>query len=334
MRGGSNVVFGVDWAELRQACILLLLCGLGPSMSDVSLVRSLLKRLSSKTAPRHPEDAIEHDTLATLYQPVIVLQSGAIDGHEALVRGRKKSGMETPQALLDAAQSAQMQMEFELACVDRALKNWGSPPGAGRLYLNLSAPMLANLSEPSRFKRLEGLFFSHRVSCSRVVVEVTQHRKLKEIGALERSTAALQALGCAIALDDVKASRRSLDLWLHLKPSIIKLDRRITQGLQQDPDKARVLRTLSNLAFKTGASLVAKAVESAEDLRIVRDAGVHLAQGHFLGFPAPAVVDTLNLRARNVLAEKWTPPEPPSRSGDLTSANSGLQKLVGMRWFD
>ncbi len=303
-------------------------------MSDVSLVQRLLKRWPAKMPPHPLQAVLEQGALETLYQPIIALQSGAIDGHEALVRGQKDSDMETPQALLDAAQLAQMQMELELAWMGRALQSWGYPHTAGRIYLNLSAHTLVALSEPKAFKRLEGLFLVHRVPAKRVVVEVTQHRKLKEFNALERCTTALQALGCAIALDDVKASRRSLDLWLRLKPSVVKLDSRMTQDLQNDPDKAKVLRTLSNLAFKTGASLVAKAVEDAEDLRIVRDAGVHLAQGHFLGFPAPAAVDTLNLRARNVLAEKWTPPEPPSRPGDLTATDSGLQKLVGMRWFD
>ena len=303
-------------------------------MSEVSLVQRLLKRWPAKTPPHPLQVVLEQGALETLYQPIIALQSGAIDGHEALVRGQKDSDMETPQALLDAAQLAHMQMELELACMGRALQSWGYPHTAGRIYLNLSAHTLVALSEPKSFKRLEGLFLAYRVPAKRVVVEVTQHRKIKDIAALERCTTALQALGCAIALDDVKASRRSLDLWLRLKPAVVKLDSRMTQDLQNDPDKAKVLRTLSNLAFKTGASLVAKAVEDAEDLRIVRDAGVHLAQGHFLGFPAPAAVDTLNLRARNVLAEKWTPPEPPSRPGDLTAADSGLQKLVGMRWFD
>jgi EAL domain-containing protein (putative c-di-GMP-specific phosphodiesterase class I) len=303
-------------------------------MSDVSLVHRLLQRWPAKTPPHPLQTVLEQGALDTLYQPIIALQSGAIDGHEALVRGQKDSDMDTPQALLDAAQLAQMQTELELACVGRALQGWGYPHTGGRLYLNLSAHTLVALSEPKPFQRLEGLFLAHRVPCKRVVVEVTQHRKLKEIAALERCTTALQALGCAIALDDVKASQRSLDLWLRLKPSVVKLDSRMTTDLQQDPAKAKVLRTLSSLAFKTGASLVAKAVEDAEDLRIVRDAGVHLAQGHFLGFPAPAAVDTLNLRARNVLAEKWSPPEPPSQPGELVAADSGLQNLVGMRWFD
>jgi EAL domain-containing protein (putative c-di-GMP-specific phosphodiesterase class I) len=303
-------------------------------MPEKSLAQRLLKRWPVKK-PLLPQKAVlDASTMEMLYQPIISLQSGAIEGHEAIVRGAKDSETETPQTGLDSAEAAQLHIEMELACAGRALQGWGGPQTEGRLYINVSAQTLAALSEPKPFQRLEGLLLAHRIPGKKVVIEVSRHRKLKDLSALERTITALQGLGCTIALDDVKASQRSLDLWLRLKPSVVKLDSRMTLGLQEDPVKAKVLRTLSNLAFKTGASLVAKAVEDADELRIVRDAGVHLAQGNFLGFPAPAVVDTLNLRARNVLAEKWSPPEPTSQPGDLGAPNSGLQRLVGMRWFD
>ena len=298
------------------------------------LIQRLIPRWPAKAVPHPLQAVLEQGALQLLYQPVTALQSGAIDGHEALVQPLQDPAADPPQALLDPAHLVQLQLELELAGAGRALQGWGYPHTAGRLYLSFSAATLVALSEPKAFQRLEGLFIVHRVPAKRVVVQITQHRKLQGLSALERCTTALQALGCAIALDDVKASQRSLDLWLRLKPALVKMDSRMTMDLQQDPAKAKVLRTLSNLAFKTGASLVAKAVLDAEDLRMVRDAGVHLAQGQFLGFPAPAPVDTLNLRARNVLAEKWSPPEPPSQPGELVAADSGLQNLVGMRWFD
>lgn len=304
-------------------------------MSDAPpLLHRLLKRWPAKTPPHPIQALLDQGRLDVLYQPIISVQSGAIEGHEALMRDPKDSALESPQALLDAAQLAQLHTELELACVDSALQGWGYPHAAGRIYLSLRADTLVALSEPKALQRLEGLFLKNQVPYKRAVVTITQHRKLKDLAALERCTTALQGLGCAIALDDVKASQRSLDLWLRLKPAIVKLDSRITTDMQQDPLKVKVLRKLANLGFKTGASLVAKAVEDAADLRIVRDAGIQMAQGHFLGFPAPATVDTLNLRARNVLAEKWSPPEPPSQPGELAAADSGLQNLVGLRWFD
>lgn len=298
------------------------------------LIQRLLKRWPAKNPPHPIQVLLDDGKLEALYQPIITLQSGAIDGHEALVRGQKDSETDSPQALLDTAQTALLHIELELACVDRAMQGWGYPHTAGRIYLSLSADTLIAFSEPKALQRLEGLFLKNQVPYKRAVVEITQHRKLKDLAALERTTTALQALGCTIALDDVKASQRSLDLWLRLKPAIVKLDSRMTTDLQQDPLKIKVLRKLANLSFKTGASLVAKAVEDAADLRIVRDAGIQMAQGHFLGFPAPAAVDTLNLRARNVLAEKWSPLEPTSQPGELLAPDSGLQNLVGMRWFD
>lgn len=300
------------------------------------LIQRLLKRWPTQSAPHPLQVLLEQGKVETVYQPIISVKSGAIEGHEATARHPKPGeGDAASSALLPPEQLAELEVEYELACVDSALQNWGYPHSAGRLYMSLSARALVALDEADSVQRLQELFLANQVSYKRIVIQVTQHRKLDKVAALERSTTALQALGCHIALDDVKASQRSLDLWLRLKPAIVKMDSRMSSELQQDPAKAKVLRTLSNLAFKTGATLVAKAVDSPEDLRIVRDAGVHLAQGNFLGFAAPAVVDTLNLRARSVLAEIWSAPEPTAPLGEAMMSDSGLMGLrAGQQWFD
>jgi EAL domain-containing protein (putative c-di-GMP-specific phosphodiesterase class I) len=300
------------------------------------LIQRFLKRWPTETAPHPLQVLLEQGKVETQYQPIISLQSGAIEGHQATARHSKPTeGDVASTVLLPPEQLAELEVEYELLCIDSALQAWGYPHSAGRLYMSLSARTLVALDEAQAVQRLQELFLANQVSYKRIVIQVTQHRKLEKVAALERSTTALQALGCHIALDDVKASQRSLDLWLRLKPAMVKMDSRMSTDLQQDPAKAKVLRTLSNLAFKTGATLVAKAVDSPEDLRIVRDAGVHLAQGNFLGFAAPAVVDTLNLRARSVLAETWTPPAPPAPPGEAMMADSGLMGLrAGQQWFD
>lgn len=299
------------------------------------LIQRLLKRLPSQTTPHPLQVLLEQGKVDTLYQPIISLQSGNIEGHEASARHPKPEGDAASAALLPPEQLAELAVEYELACVDSALQGWGYPHSAGRIYLSLNARTLVALDEAGAVERLQELFLANQVPYKRIVIGITHHRKLDKVAALERAATALQALGCHIALDDVKASQRSLDLWLRLKPAVVKMDSRMNTELQQDPAKAKVLRTLSNLAFKTGATLVAKAVDSAEDLRIVRDAGVHLAQGNFLGFAAPTVVDTLNLRARSVLAETWAPPEPPAPLGEAMMSDSGLMGLrAGQQWFD
>jgi EAL domain-containing protein (putative c-di-GMP-specific phosphodiesterase class I) len=305
-------------------------------MPAAPLIQRLLKRWPVETPPHPLQVLLEQGKVEMLYQPVISLQTGAIDGHEAVPRNAKPGeGDAASTALLPPAQLAELEVEYELACLDSALQGWGYPYSAGRIYVSLSARTLVALDEADAVQRLQELFLTNQVPYKRIVIEITNHRKVDKVAALERAAIALQRMGCTMALDDIKASQRSLDLWLRLKPAVVKMDSRMTTDLPQDPAKAKVLRTLSNLAFKTGANLVAKALGSAEDLRIVRDAGVHLAQGNFLGFAAPAVVDTLNLRARSVLAETWTPPEPTAPLGELVMADSGLMGLrAGQQWFD
>ena len=49
-----------------------------------------------------------------------------------------------------------------------------------------------------------------------------------------------------------------------------------------------MIRAMVDYAIATGAQLCAEGVETAEERRVLSDAGVHLAQGHLFGGPRPA----------------------------------------------
>jgi EAL domain-containing protein (putative c-di-GMP-specific phosphodiesterase class I) len=65
--------------------------------------------------------------------------------------------------------------------------------------------------------------------------------------------------------------------------------------------KQRALHALVGLTQKYGSRLMAKNIETPNDLMAIRQAGVQLGQGYFLGSPDATPVEELNLRARTAL---------------------------------
>ena len=72
-----------------------------------------------------------------------------------------------------------------------------------------------------------------------------------------------------------------------LQPQIMKIDKRMVQGLADDADLRRALNRLLMVAEVLGAEVVAEGIETAADHAVLLDLGVRLGQGYLFGVPEP-----------------------------------------------
>jgi EAL domain-containing protein (putative c-di-GMP-specific phosphodiesterase class I) len=72
-----------------------------------------------------------------------------------------------------------------------------------------------------------------------------------------------------------------------VQPSYLKLDRSLVSGIDDDDDRAALDSALVGYAEHVGSLLVAEGIENIAELRTLLDLGVPLAQGFYLGRPAP-----------------------------------------------
>lgn len=269
--------------------------------------RFLAKLLPTAAEPVRSElmDLVQRCALTSVFQPVINLSTGKINGHEALVRGPRQSPLHHPKHMLQAAQAEANPADFELACLHTALTQWISTPRADMLYLNLSAASLVALTEGGTHCALLRALRAYQVDGQHITFEITQHSKFEPLDALKTAVGTLRSQGIMVALDDLKGSPSGITMWSELLPGIIKLAPSVTAGVAHDDQKARTLHALAHRARKWGCTLVAKGVECAEDLEALREFGIQFAQGYFLGSPDTTPINTLNYRARDVLAAGW-----------------------------
>ena len=110
--------------------------------------------------------------------------------------------------------------------------------------------------------------------------------------ALISSLEALKGMGCRIAVDDVGAGFSGLTRILETQPNIIKLDRSLISGIDQDHIRAALLTTTLGFAAAADCAVIAEGVETAEELRSLAELGVRYAQGYALARPAPFPLPT------------------------------------------
>ncbi|HST39724.1 MAG TPA: EAL domain-containing protein [Conexibacter sp.] len=220
------------------------------------------------------DEIIRHDRITPVFQPILDLDSGVLLGFEALARGPAGSPLQRPDALFRAAREQDRLAELDNACQRAAVR---TADGHG-----IEAPLTLFVNaEPDStgFGPLPPI--GHGV---RGIVELTERTLTSRLPELLPAVQRARADGWGIALDDVGADTRSLALMPVLRPDVIKLDLRLVQE-QPTPEIAAIAGAVGAQAERTGATVLAEGIETAEQAQYARALGATVGQGYHLGRP-------------------------------------------------
>jgi EAL domain-containing protein (putative c-di-GMP-specific phosphodiesterase class I) len=244
---------------------------------------------------------LERKALTTVFQPMVDLRSGSVMGHEALIRVPRSLGEMTYEDLIKAAKEQQCQKEFELGCMEVAIERWLVDRPGGQLFVNFSARTLVELQEGEGIDTLLQVLRKHRLQPKRMGLDITGYTRVANILALVDALKPLRAAGMSVALDDFKVTEAGLRVWTKVLPTIVKMAARWTEKIDSNAENSAMVASLVRQAQNHECLLLAKSVEVETELRALRGLGVDLAQGFFLGSPAPDPITSLNVRARTAL---------------------------------
>jgi EAL domain-containing protein (putative c-di-GMP-specific phosphodiesterase class I) len=240
-------------------------------------------------------------SLRSVFQPMVELSNGAVYGHEAFVRAPRSLGDLSYDHLLGAAKEQSCQTQLELACLDYAIEHWLVHRHKGLLFANISAQTLVQLHASTTVDTLLAVLRKHKIQPKRMGLDISGYTRISKPDLLVDALRPLRAAGMQIALDDFKASESSMQVWAIVQPNVVKMAPRWTRNIEKDPENARLVTSLVRLSKSNKSMLLAKSVESESELRVIRELGVNLAQGYFLGSPSLDLVTSLNQRASAVL---------------------------------
>ena len=238
------------------------------------------------------------------FQPLGNLTDGSILGHEALVRGPQGHPLAAPDALFARAREQELSLELEIHCVKLALQAWADQGMRGSLWVNLSANSLSAMTLHPQGQGMLDVIKTLSIATDRLVVELTEHERVNDMGQLLRATAVLRKYGTRLALDDFGDGRSSLRLWSELKPDFVKIDKYFANGIESSADKVQTITALKRIADTFDTKMVAEGMETSQALRVVRDLGVDYAQGYLLGRPQAQLVQTLPAVVQLVIASR------------------------------
>jgi diguanylate cyclase (GGDEF)-like protein/PAS domain S-box-containing protein len=227
----------------------------------------------------------------TYYQPIVSLDTGAVVGHEALVRWNHPTrGLLAPVDFIAVAEDSGLIVDIghqslEQVCATLA----GRGDILGPISVNKSP---VQLTRPGWRQSFLDTVRRHGVDPVRLVIEVTETAVLSVIEETRHDLRRLRELGVGIHVDDFGTGYSSISLLRDLPVTGLKLDASFTAHLTDGSadDTALVLSAgLAGLADGLHLTSIAEGVETLEQARILRSQGWTHGQGYLFGRPAPTI---------------------------------------------
>jgi diguanylate cyclase (GGDEF)-like protein/PAS domain S-box-containing protein len=235
--------------------------------------------------------AADRGELDLLFQPVVGLRDEQPVGVEALLRWRHPQlGTILPAELLPIARAVGIAAELDEWVLDAACRHlsaWSTVDEGFWLSVNVAPRELLTARFPDR---VASTLKRYGLDPERLVVEVAETWIAEDVPAIVASLAALRKLGVRAALDDFGAGQASLSHLRRLPVDVLKLDAALvnTGAGPTAGSGPAVIDVVVSLGRRLGLEIVAKGLETTEQIERAAHAGCHYGQGFALGRPAPA----------------------------------------------
>jgi EAL domain-containing protein (putative c-di-GMP-specific phosphodiesterase class I)/GGDEF domain-containing protein len=232
------------------------------------------------------------------YHPIIVTETEAVYGYEALARGVRRE-LRSPEVLFEVAEEANMVWELSRLLRQRAVSGIIDELQDGQfLFLNIDPhdfddPMFRNL-DPADLGITDP---------SRVVFEITERTAIKDYPRFQEYLKAFRDRGFRFAVDDAGSGYAGLGSIANLAPDYIKLDISLIANIDSNFLKQNLVETMVTFANNHGTLVIAEGVERREEFETVRQIGVHYTQGFLFHRPRYAGLPATVLKSHVMAAQ-------------------------------
>lgn len=240
------------------------------------------------------KEIIRNEQVEIYFQPIISTYQDKMAGVEALVRGIDNQGnIISPLVLFEEARRESCVIELDRLCQQKAIetfsRNFGVESGI-ILFVNVDYSVIHQQSD---------IIYEYVKKCGlsteRIVLELNEleSQDASSLETVKNFVRYYREKGFMISVDDIGSGFSNLDRVIVIEPDIIKIDREIISGINNDYFKQQIVEMIVKMAEKTGALIVAEGVENISDILTVLRFGTHFLQGFYISKPKPLDLENI-----------------------------------------
>lgn len=251
------------------------------ALFEQSIASETLQRMELEVSLRQ---ALERQEFFLVFQPIVTIRSGEIQGFEALLRWQHPThGLISPTVFIPIAEEMGLISVLDRWVLQNAcqqLRQWQVQ------YPDLNLTMSVNLSTANFiFANLVGtvtqILDRTQVAGRYLKLEITESVLMKDPEATAKVLKQLKGYGVEILLDDFGTGHSSLSYLHRLPLEGLKIDKSFVHEAQYSPQSMEIIKTIVSLAQGLKLKLIAEGIETDAQRRMLLGLGCDLGQGYF-----------------------------------------------------
>jgi diguanylate cyclase (GGDEF)-like protein len=233
--------------------------------------------------------ALAEDQFVMHYQPKVDLDTGLVNGAEALVRwNHPQRGLLQPSEFLSLAEESGLMHTLTLVVLSKSLDQaarWKARNTPLAVAVNISASSLVDAQFPAK---IAGMLALRGLTGTALVLEIPEEFLLADRERARDILTTLRTLGIQIAVDDFGTGYSTLSYLRDLPIDELKLDSSFIRPMADSPRAASLVASTIALAHGLGLRMVAEGVESGAIYDELSRYGCDRVQGHYMSHALPA----------------------------------------------
>ncbi|NLP35855.1 MAG: EAL domain-containing protein [Clostridiales bacterium] len=232
-------------------------------------------------------NAIDNQEIYVQYQPQFSLRKNKVIGYEALMRIKsKRLGSLSPNEFIPIAEETGLIIQLsrwlirEACSFNKDLLDEGFGPYT--VSVNVSS---IQLKQPNFVQTLSGILEETGLPPQYLVLELTESTLLSSMQNTMELLTNLQDLGVKISLDDFGTGYSSLNYLTNLPIDTLKIDKSFIDNICSSTKDSYIAETMIRLAHKLHIQVVAEGVETADQLKLLKQQDCDIIQGFIFSAP-------------------------------------------------
>ena len=290
--GIAGIVSGQEAADelIRNADVAMYIAKSKGKGRFVEFEASLALAAMQRMELEHDlERAVAEKQFVVHYQPVVMLESGAVHSLEALVRWNHPTrGLLYPGDFIPLAEETGQIVELGRWVIQQATRDvrrwqvrYPSTP-AMQISVNLSGRQLQRAELAGEVMEAVD---AAGLDPQSLILELTESVLFGDTQPVASILQELRNRGVRLALDDFGTGYSSLGHLRDFPVDIIKMDRSFVAGIGTGMADGAILRSVIGLAGSLGLMTIGEGIERPEQLAALNAMGCHAGQGYYIAKP-------------------------------------------------
>ena len=235
--------------------------------------------------------AIENKEFKVFYQPKTQLNNYQLAGAEALCRWFRNGKVISPGEFIPVLEGSKAICTLDFYMLDhvcRDIRRWlDEGREAVKVSVNLSR---LHLGDEDLLESILRIIDKYKVPHHFIEIELTETTTDVDYKELKKIVYGLREQDISTSVDDFGVGYSSLNLIREMPWNVLKIDKSFLPTQEEennDPSKVKMLRHIITMSQDLGLECIVEGVETAEQVKLLKDCKCYLAQGFYFDRPLP-----------------------------------------------